>query len=455
VAMRLLPEIAPRLNRPEPLRSSGYPVTVTATRPDDLAGGVVRAVREVLGSGLLGVITGDRDRPVITDALDAEGLSWSAELQAASTPIVVLGAEAAKGLEFDNVIVVEPAQVAAESPQGLRALFVALTRPTRRLALVHAEPLPKVLGLDSPLPEEGGEDGPEAAASAAAGPSRLLAPTHSPLVGTNGAGPDHRSGYTTLPESRGPEPDDEDEELGLDDLVGADGFDGFDGLDEVAGPDEVDRREPMLAPQPPAAAARAPLPPRAPAPPDPIPAPRPPIPPHPAPVAPLAPAGPPAPPIPPVPPAPPAPPAPTPGAPAPPARLAAGNGIDLRIDPPDRLDRGRQLERIDRPDRSDRTSRNDGSGRVDRVERVAPVPRSEPFGALDREMAHAVASKLVEALSRYATPALIPLVVERMREIVEADAPVVGELPGRASPPAELSPPASRGLPSPQEQDPT
>jgi hypothetical protein len=114
---------------------------------------------------------------------------------------------------------------------------------------------------------------------------------------------------------------------------------------------------------------------------------------------------------------------------------------------------------VDRADRADRASRTDGPSRVDRVDRVdrvAAVPRSEPFGALDREMAHAVASKLVEALSRYATPALIPLVVEKMREIVEADAPVVGELPGRASPPAELSPPASRaGLPSPQEQDPT
>ena len=50
-----------------------------------------------------------------------------------------------KGLELDSVIVVEPARIVDEEPQGLRALYVALTRSTRRLAVVHAEPLPDVL----------------------------------------------------------------------------------------------------------------------------------------------------------------------------------------------------------------------------------------------------------------------------------------------------------------------
>jgi hypothetical protein len=52
-----------------------------------------------------------------------------------------------KGLEFDGVVVVEPGQIADESPQGLRALYVSLTRATKRLTIVHAEPLPAVLGL--------------------------------------------------------------------------------------------------------------------------------------------------------------------------------------------------------------------------------------------------------------------------------------------------------------------
>jgi DNA helicase IV len=54
---------------------------------------------------------------------------------------VVLPAEEAHGLEFDAVVVVEPAAIAA-GRSGLRTLYVALTRPTRRLALVYSQDLP-------------------------------------------------------------------------------------------------------------------------------------------------------------------------------------------------------------------------------------------------------------------------------------------------------------------------
>ena len=49
----------------------------------------------------------------------------------------------AKGLEFDAVIVAEPAEIAAEEPHGVRLLFVALTRAVQHLALAHAQPLPR------------------------------------------------------------------------------------------------------------------------------------------------------------------------------------------------------------------------------------------------------------------------------------------------------------------------
>jgi DNA helicase IV len=52
---------------------------------------------------------------------------------------------AAKGLEFDRVVVVEPALMAADGAEGLRALYVALTRPTKSLVVVHAQPLPEPL----------------------------------------------------------------------------------------------------------------------------------------------------------------------------------------------------------------------------------------------------------------------------------------------------------------------
>ena len=50
-----------------------------------------------------------------------------------------------KGLELDGVVVVEPSRIVTEEQQGLRALYVALTRATKRLVIVHAEPLPDAL----------------------------------------------------------------------------------------------------------------------------------------------------------------------------------------------------------------------------------------------------------------------------------------------------------------------
>jgi DNA helicase IV len=51
----------------------------------------------------------------------------------------------AKGLEYDHVIVVEPAQIAAAEARGLQRLYVALTRAVSRLTVLYAEPLPAPL----------------------------------------------------------------------------------------------------------------------------------------------------------------------------------------------------------------------------------------------------------------------------------------------------------------------
>lgn len=56
--------------------------------------------------------------------------------------ITVLSAQGAKGLEFDSVVVVGPAEIVAESERGAAGLYVAMTRPTQRLVLAEAEELP-------------------------------------------------------------------------------------------------------------------------------------------------------------------------------------------------------------------------------------------------------------------------------------------------------------------------
>jgi len=65
------------------------------------------------------------------------------------TRISVLTPRESKGMEFDHVIVVEPAQIVEEAAggQGLRELYVALTRPTTTLVVVHARPLPRELAV--------------------------------------------------------------------------------------------------------------------------------------------------------------------------------------------------------------------------------------------------------------------------------------------------------------------
>ncbi|HEX7167349.1 MAG TPA: ATP-binding domain-containing protein, partial [Acidimicrobiales bacterium] len=63
-------------------------------------------------------------------------------------PVSVIEIGSVKGLEFDAVVVVEPGLVANESPQGMKALYVALTRATKRLTIVAAGPLPPVLATE-------------------------------------------------------------------------------------------------------------------------------------------------------------------------------------------------------------------------------------------------------------------------------------------------------------------
>ena len=62
-------------------------------------------------------------------------------------PVVLLTVRQAKGLEFDSVLVAEPSAIIAESPRGLSDLYVALTRATQRLGVVHQGELPPALAL--------------------------------------------------------------------------------------------------------------------------------------------------------------------------------------------------------------------------------------------------------------------------------------------------------------------
>ena len=66
--------------------------------------------------------------------------------------IVVLTVSQAKGLEFDSVLIADPAQILGESPRGLSDLYVAMTRATQRLGVIHPGPEPEVLHRLTPRP---------------------------------------------------------------------------------------------------------------------------------------------------------------------------------------------------------------------------------------------------------------------------------------------------------------
>jgi superfamily I DNA and RNA helicase len=69
------------------------------------------------------------------------GVSFGNTLDLTSE-IVLLGARQAKGLEFDSVLIADPAAIITASPRGRNDLYVAMTRSTRRLGVLHPGPPP-------------------------------------------------------------------------------------------------------------------------------------------------------------------------------------------------------------------------------------------------------------------------------------------------------------------------
>src|SRR5205823_5126674 len=91
----------------------------------------------------------DSGHPPVAVRADADGLPAAAAKAAADAPggeVSVLTVAAAEGLGFGQVVLVEPALLVAAGDNGLRDLYVAMTRPTQQLVVVHARDLPPVLG---------------------------------------------------------------------------------------------------------------------------------------------------------------------------------------------------------------------------------------------------------------------------------------------------------------------
>ncbi|MFJ3926425.1 HelD family protein [Streptomyces sp. NPDC090022] len=148
-ASRLLPAISPGLAAVSSVRET--PGSLTVSPVPDLTAAVVDACRASLAyEGSIGLIAADERIPELARALEEAGLAYLApgEETTAAARLTLVPASLAKGLEYDYVVLDEPAAIVAGEPDertGLRRLYVCLTRAVSGLTALHAAPLPAAL----------------------------------------------------------------------------------------------------------------------------------------------------------------------------------------------------------------------------------------------------------------------------------------------------------------------
>jgi DNA helicase IV len=186
VAADVLAAIDPELELPRSVRESGVAPWRLEAAPAEFAGQLAAATTraaEQAGDGRVAVIVpaarlgelgsviasalpgaaGDAPKGALAAATPATAVGPAAAAPDGAggiaggadpdleRPVVVLTVRQAKGLEFDYVLIADPAQILAESPRGLSDLYVALTRATQRLGVVHTGPPPSVLAGLKPI----------------------------------------------------------------------------------------------------------------------------------------------------------------------------------------------------------------------------------------------------------------------------------------------------------------
>jgi DNA helicase IV len=151
-ASRLLPSIAPGLAPATSIRTGQDSLTIRHAPDDGLTGAVLAACRAALElEGSTGLIAADARIPLFEAALAEAGLPFltPGTETTAEARLTLVPASLAKGLEYDYVVLDEPAAVVAGEPDertGLRRLYVALTRAVSGLTVLHSQPLPEQLG---------------------------------------------------------------------------------------------------------------------------------------------------------------------------------------------------------------------------------------------------------------------------------------------------------------------
>ncbi|MEP7026504.1 MAG: ATP-binding domain-containing protein, partial [Actinomycetota bacterium] len=142
-ASLLLPGIAPGLAPATSVRQEPGSLVITRVPASGLPGALAGVCAAASGRpGSVAVIAADDQIPGISGMLSQAGQAHAVLDDSAAGQLTLVPVTLAKGLEFDQVIVIEPARIAAAESRGLHRLYVALTRAVSRLTVLHTEPLP-------------------------------------------------------------------------------------------------------------------------------------------------------------------------------------------------------------------------------------------------------------------------------------------------------------------------
>src|SRR5580700_10175647 len=144
----LLPRIAPGVPAARSFRQDPGALVVAGTTPGAFPAALAQACADALGRpGSTAVIAADGQVSTLARALGRAGVAHRVlGSEAPGARLTLVPVSLAKGLEFDHVIVAEPAAIAAGHSHGLHQLYVALTRAVSRLTVLHSQPLPPPLG---------------------------------------------------------------------------------------------------------------------------------------------------------------------------------------------------------------------------------------------------------------------------------------------------------------------
>jgi DNA helicase IV len=153
VAADVLEAIDPSLHPPRPVRETGISPWQAEAPPGELGsflGDLTREESAAIGAGNLAVIVPADRLDELTRAVGAGVPDAVLDDLSLDRPVVVLSVKQVRGLEFDSVLVADPARIVADSTSGLNDLYVAITRATQRLGVIHEGDLPKALSRLGP-----------------------------------------------------------------------------------------------------------------------------------------------------------------------------------------------------------------------------------------------------------------------------------------------------------------